>query len=250
VCDYRVAVEKEFNKAANTKMEKGSSNLCALLHATLPLDYGMKYRYNVCPESQWFIDNSIFIPAPEVTSLDVYVDGGFKEDTRYGSSWSVLLVVWDRFNNHYCIGCTGGAISHDSGCRIFLGEKVASAFEAELFAQILARLAIIQHAHKYISCKYTPISICYDSKGANVAATQSRITVAQPDLALICNALECLTRQLYPNLNSHHIHSHRSQPFNELADAICTHYLGTHSEVHDLGYRHYEGAADDINFVC
>ncbi len=117
----------------------------------------------------------------------------------------------------------GGRVSFDPRSPLYLGEcEPSSSFVAELFAQVVAMILILQSARHYISPRDdTPICIVYDHESAAAAAAFSKIPRTQKALGLFGNALDALCKEAY-TCTSHHVYSHECHPYDDYVDEICT----------------------------
>ena len=97
----------------------------------------------------------------------------------------------------------------------------ASSLVPELYAQVVARMFILQYMSYFTPCSRVPIEIIYDNMGANSLAVSAKASLSQPDLASLCKILDIVVTKLYPSTSSSHIKSHVDHPWNELADKLC-----------------------------
>ena len=98
---------------------------------------------------------------------------------------------------------------------------------AELIAQVMARILILQYAHQYSITPITHPFVLYDNESA--AAAFSKILKSQSSLGLLGNVLDVSCKGAYTR-TAHHICSHGCHPYIDHADSICTHMRDRLSE--------------------
>ncbi len=107
---------------------------------------------------------------------------------------------------------------------LFSWEKT---FVAELIAQVMARILILQYAHQYSITPITHPFVLYDNESA--AAAFSKIPKSQKSLGLLGNILDVSCKGAY-TCTAHHVCSHDCHPYTDYADSICTHMRDRLSE--------------------
>ena len=100
---------------------------------------------------------------------------------------------------------------------LFSWEKT---FVAELIAQVMARILILQYAHQYSITPITHPFVLYDNESA--AAAFSKILMSQSSPGLPGNVLDVSCKGAYMR-TAHHVCSHDCHPYTDYADSICTH---------------------------
>ena len=91
---------------------------------------------------------------------------------------------------------------------------------AELVAQVMARILILQYAHQYSITPITHPFVLYDNESA--AAAFSKIPKSQKSLGLLGNILDVSCKGAYTR-TAHHVCSQDCHPYTDHADSICTH---------------------------
>ncbi len=159
-----------------------------------------------------------------IHQLYVYVDGGFLNGHENHTTRSVAFVYEDHYGTQEIVLSAGGRVTFDQHSPVVLGECApSSSFTAELFAQVVARILILQYAH-YSIRHYANIPICivYDTESASAATAFSKIPKTQKSSGLLGNILDALCKEAYTR-TSHHAYSHECQPYDDYVDSICTH---------------------------
>ncbi len=128
----------------------------------------------------------------------IYIDGGYAADSDVHSTWSAAFVLVDCTNTQHICLSAGGIIDFDESSPRFLGEcSPPSSFVSEIYAQIMARILLIQYAHKYVLHDNMHITIVYDNESAAASARASRLPSAQFQLGLFANVLNSLIRDIF-----------------------------------------------------
>ena len=99
---------------------------------------------------------------------------------------------------------------------LFSWEKT---FVAELIAQVMARILILQYAHQYSITPITHPFVLYSNESA--AAASSKIPKSQKSLGLLGNVLD-VSCQGACTCTAHHVCGHDCHPCTDYADSICT----------------------------
>ena len=167
-------------------------------------------------------------PLTKVHDAYIYIDGGFntKEGLLHECTWSLACVVEDFSGNQKLIASQGGVITCDPTSTIFIGQvEPIDSYLAEVYAQCMARLFLVQHYHTLFGDQRIPVTIVYDNVSANYATYRISKHPKQLSLSLFAHTLHTICLNDGIDLFSHHVHSHCDHPWNELADAICCHYM-------------------------
>ncbi len=89
----------------------------------------------------------------------------------------------------WCSAC--GIVPFNSCHPAFLGEVLpSSSFVAEVYAQIVAKIVVLQWFHAFALCPATPIVFVFDSTSANFIASSSVHSKAQPFLTEFANVID------------------------------------------------------------
>ncbi len=143
-------------------------------------------------------DLSHIAPA-DVRKVFVYTDGGYDPlvDVEH-TTWSLSIVlVNDVGRMHvWCSAC--GVVPFDSCHPAYLGEALpSSSFVAEVYAQIVAKVVVLQWFHAFALCPATPIVFVSDSTSANFIASSSVHSKSQPLLTEFANVVDTVCVCLY-----------------------------------------------------
>ncbi len=156
------------------------------------------------------------IPPGDVWRVYIYTDGGFNNALEFDhTTWGLCIVVVDCYDNMYIWGSAGGIVPFDEGHPAFFGEVLpSSSFVAEVYAQIVAKVVLLQWFHMFALCPATPIVLVYDRTSANLVASSSVQSKSQPVLTNFANVLGTLCVSLL-NIQYSRVHSHKFHPFND-----------------------------------
>ena len=159
----------------------------------------------------------------------IYVDGSHQlVDSSDVLSWAIAVFHVDTRMVHKCVFSSGGLICVDRDSPLFLGATTFNSFSAEVYANVMARLYILQVGDDIYEY---PICILYDStSAADVVSGRASLPLQQN--YLLCKLGCAIDRRVCQkgSLSDHHIHSHEQHPWNEYADSICDHIAKSPSE--------------------
>ncbi len=98
--------------------------------------------------------------------IHIYVDGGIvpgQNDSDDADSchatWALAVIAVDESMQGKLMGSSGGHVTFNAASDLYLGEDNPSSFDPELYAQVMARIFIIQQHDKFRSG--VPIFIGY-----------------------------------------------------------------------------------------
>ncbi len=114
---------------------------------------------------------------------------------------------------------SGGHVTFDGCSNVFLGEDNPSSFDPELYAQVMARLYILQQPDKF----KVPIFIGCDNISAADCSFMKSVRSGGSILAGLAAAVH-IELAYHHSVEGFHIHSHQGHPWNELADSICNYF--------------------------
>ncbi len=161
----------------------------------------------------------------EADEIRIYLDGGY-EPISQKCSWSIIILslVGSSVSVH---GSSGGVISFDPLNALFLGESHMSSFSAETYAQIMALMYIRQYLRD-VKFSNIPIAIYYDNISAahvvqGKCATDSNVDLVKFGITLF------LSVRGKSIISYHHVKAHSGDPWNEMSDAFCTHFMKDNS---------------------
>ncbi len=152
-----------------------------------------------------------------VAKLFVYLDGGFKEpdsceDRSPHSTWGVCIVAEYHDGTQVICLSAGGFLSFLDTCSSYCGEILPSnAFAAEVYANILARVIMMQQFKSLAHCTSTPIVFMYDSTSADFVTSRNVVCKSQPVLVQVADIVDLLCSIALPT-SSCHVHSHDMHP--------------------------------------
>ena len=161
-------------------------------------------------------------------ALCCFVDGSFKDQT---ATWAVAYIGFQA--GRLCwAGYRAGVLPAQYAC--------TSAFEGELFAQLVAYATIAEVC--------LPAVVCYDAKAAaSVTQLQTAKTVSS-QLAKAAGAVYAYVKAQGRPVFSDHTPSHQGCPGNELADSLARHTIGCpggEADVHNSVHIDVAGQAFD-----
>ena len=111
---------------------------------------------------------------------------------------------------------SGGHVTFNNESNVFLGENNFSSFDPELYAQIMARLYLLQHSEPF----HALVFIGYDNVSAADCSFMKSVMTDDTLLAGLAAAIHIeSTKKHY--VEGFHFHSHQDHPWNELVDSIC-----------------------------
>ena len=164
-----------------------------------------------------------------IDCIHLYVDGGFKLADQSGS-WSVLVCSVDKDLRHQVMCTMGNKVSFDPTYWNYVGADAIHSTTTECVAHLYAFMFLYQPVQQDIFLKYE-IKIGYDNISAAKIANGTECTKDNPILVHLLSAFyRYLIQQIGYKISFYHIHSHHDKgllghPWNEGADAICTHYM-------------------------
>ena len=137
----------------------------------------------------------------QASAVQIYIDGSFQQGV---GSWAIA-----------CFGCVDGSWAWAG----FLADLVPadiqtrSAFEAELFAQLVAKCLTV-----HFTC---PVGIGYDAESAALIAQGASAGAAGSALAAASTAIEGFLRLRGREPLRLHVRAHTGHPANELVDSLA-----------------------------
>ena len=193
-----------------------------------------------CCNSSWFgnsltcVDNCVLhnntrtsmqllqsIDVSNVSTVYIYIDGSSQNvGGEPVMSWSIACFATDELLNHDLIFVSGGTVPNTPGQFGFVEVLPCDAFSAEAFANLMARLWVMQAPMCIKQCVNV---ICYDSISASDLVQGQVKSVRSPLFSNMCTAVHRVCSNI-TQLSSHHIHSHCGHPWNELADVLANHF--------------------------
>ena len=157
-----------------------------------------------------------------VSALYVYVDGGYKDDHDFHTTWGVSFVAEDDCQNLCVVLSACGVVPFNESSSAFLGESLPSnSFVAEVYAQVMARVLLLQFFSKLDACPSTPIYIMFDNKSADHVTRSSKPSRTLPLMVLFANVLDVVCASSL-TMHYNHVASHDMHPYNDYADSLCT----------------------------
>ncbi len=157
--------------------------------------------------------------------LHIYVDGGITpgqdlnaEVDSCNATWAFAIIAVDELMQGKLLGSSGGHVTFNSASGLFLGESNPTSFDPELYAQVMARIFIIQQHDMFKS--QVPILIGYDNISAADCSFMKAVESSDSVLAGFAAALHIESTNLC-SIEGFHVHSHLGHPWNELVDSIC-----------------------------
>ena len=157
--------------------------------------------------------------------LHIYVDGGITpgqdlnaEVDSCNATWAFAIIAVDELMQGKLLGSSGGHVTFNSASGLFLGESNPTSFDPELYAQVMARIFIIQQHDMFKS--QVPILIGYDNISAADCSFMKAAESSDSVLAGFAAALHIESTNLC-SIEGFHVHSHLGHPWNELVDSIC-----------------------------
>ncbi len=158
--------------------------------------------------------------------IHIYVDGGFipaqnsaDEAEPCNATWAFAVIAVDEHMQGKLICSSGGHVTFNCCSDVYLGEDNLSSFDPELYAQVMARLFILQQPNKF----KVPIFIGYDNISAADCSFMKAVHSGGSILASLAAAIHIETANKH-SITGFHVHSHKGHPWNELADSICNFY--------------------------
>ena len=165
------------------------------------------------------LPNCVEICLDDAREIRIYVDGGFNPE-NLGCSWSFVVILICQDGKPCVHASSGGRLMFESTSCFFLGESVESSYSAEVYAQILAHIYVLQYLSDH---RHIPISIYFDNISAADAIRGRSGPGCEPDLvrfAVLCGLFASDFEISYQ-----HVRAHVGDPWNEFADSLCTFYL-------------------------
>ena len=93
----------------------------------------------------------------------------------------------------------GGILSFLDACSSYCGEILPSnVFVAEVYANILARVIVMQHFKVLAHCTSTPIIFMYDSTSADFVTCRNVVCKSQPMLVHVASIVDLMCSIVYP----------------------------------------------------
>ena len=147
-------------------------------------------------------------------ALCCFVDGSYKEQR---TTWAVAYIGFQ--GGQLCwAGFRSGSLPSQYGC--------TSAFEGELFAQLVA--------YATIADSRLPAVVCYDAQAAASVAQLQTAKGVSSKLARAAGAVFAYVKAQGRLVQSMHTPSHKGCPGNELADSLARHALACPSNAADV----------------
>ena len=167
--------------------------------------------------------NCISPSSKSIVSVEIFIDGGLKPnkfDETIVNTWGIAVIAnYDPYTQALLF-TQFGHFDFDPGGHDYIGQKLpSSSFVPGLYAQTMARLFVLQHAHKFIPSD-TPICFVFDNMSADHVASNHSISKAQPNLSKFAIAIATHVANNFC-VTSRHTKSHQGDPWNELADSLC-----------------------------
>jgi hypothetical protein len=161
------------------------------------------------------------IDASNVSTIYIYIDGS-SQNVGGDSvmSWSIACFATDNDLNHDLIFVSGGTVPNTPGQFGFIEKLPDDSFSAEAFANLMARLWVLQSPNWIKQCVNV---ICFDSMSANDMVNDKVKSARSPLFSKLCSAVHRVCANTV-KLRNHHIHSHCGQPWNELVDVLAKHF--------------------------
>lgn len=165
------------------------------------------------------------IPPDEVEIVYLYVDGSYDRESIDCHTTSAVACILENANKKQTVAFTWyGVTAFDPFAHTFVGASLpSSSFCSELCGQIMARLNAIHHVHKVASRGTVVLEIVYDNTAADYCANSAKFVESQPQMAKIAGLLNRMLKvSTRFDFKSAQVYSHSDQPWNELADSLCT----------------------------
>ena len=161
---------------------------------------------------------------PGIYSLFVDGSGGDTKNGLEGASWGIATTV-EPYNvnvsDPLLVDFYGGLVITDPTHPHFLGATALTNNTAELSGTIWTLVYIYYHALKVPGCKY---KVRYDSEFAAGATINNYNIVSHPTMSVLARGLRAIVQQV-ADVEFVHIPAHKGDPYNEMADRICSHIL-------------------------
>lgn len=185
-------------------------------------DNGMPLKQ--CSRDAW--DNDIQVSYDDCSLIEISVDGGCSntESHAYPYTWAFVVRRLSVDGDGCVVSASGGHMPRgDFSSKLFCGEFTHSLFGPELYAQIMARMYILQNKFsKYIAPMGTPICIRYD----NISAAECARGFAKSDsCSQLCRLSMLLNNLIIRNgipVTGEHVKAHEGDPWNKVVDSMCT----------------------------
>lgn len=194
------------------------------LHVVTGLPLGIRIKQSTAAfmQSEDYVQH---IPPEEVETVYLYVDGSYDKESVDCHTTSAVACITEDVNKKQSLAFTWyGVTAFDPFALTFVGAMLpSSSFCSELCGQIMARLNALHHVHKVACRSSVVLEIVYDNTAADYCANSAKFVESQPQMAKIAGLLNRMlkisTRFVF---KSAHVYSHSDQPWNELADSLCT----------------------------
>ena len=238
----QVQLEQHFSVATVYTDTLGRSTLDSIINTQFPVAYGIQPNMELTDVTAAFILSSSYIQCPsenfdQVIECHIYLDGGHKDNANPESTWGLAAVLVNQLGQCWVAHTSSGILTYSEYSNIYCGEKPSSSFAPELYAQLMARIYLIQ-VLRHVVDRSLPVFIMYDNQSADLVASSCKYSGSNPILSRFTQTMNFITEQYFDNIKSKHVKSHFDHPFNDLADSICNHVMkdAEHAIVTSLPY--------------
>ncbi len=193
------------------------------LPVSYPLPLGCPLKE--CTSIALRLSSDVCVDCSSASSIHIYIDGGYSPDDEdspmcvSSSTWAFAVFAVDTEGCYKLQFSCGGHVTFCEDSELFLGEAKRGSFDPELYGQAMVRLFLLQ-------CdidKSIPIHIAYD----NISAADCSFMNASPNvstgLSNFASTVHFMASKLF-DIKGFHVKSHNGDPWNELADSLCTFY--------------------------
>ena len=127
------------------------------------------------------------------------------------ATWAFAVVAVDESMNGKLMCSSGGHVTFNNLSEMSLAEDSPGSFDPELYAQIMARLFLMQLSEHF----KVPVFIGYDNISAADCSFMKSVHANDSLLAGLAAAVHMESAKAH-SIEGFHIHSHQGHPWNEL----------------------------------
>lgn len=200
-------------------MQEGQGIFSSIVSQWLPLDRPRNTRVSYKDVTVQAMSTCAEVDIEDATAIHIYIDGGFNPFSLV-CLWSLAILFVCGNGAKYVCATSGGRRTFDSMHSLFLGESVPGSYSAELYAQVLAHICVMQYFDNF---EYKPITIFYDNVSA--ADTIQGLTGSGAEHQLRCFSVLCKLLADDFSIGYEHVKSHSGDPWNEMDDSLSSYYL-------------------------
>ena len=219
--------EQMFLDAAHAQALSGEEIASRMFSRPIPLNTPLPYSHDkyIKDITRLCLEECVpFHSLDEIAYASLFIDGGYDSTFAVPHSWGAAIMFEDTNGLQCLYGSASGQLNFNPASLLYLGQaEDPSAYVSELYAQMIAKLLIVQYFPRILPCRGTPIYVVYDNMSAAITANSCKITDGQPTLSAACHVVDMIVSLMFTNVKYEHVYSHDRHPWNELADSLCTH---------------------------